>query len=154
VPAATAILAAPDRVELRLEGWSAEVDELAEAARAVTEDLFVLEDESFPARPVDDAPVVVEAAVPPSGSAALVEGLDGWTALVGVGLVWCRFPGSDDPGPRTIHDRATAAGGTTRVVRGRTDAWPAPGPLPAPDVHRRLKDAFDPAGILPPVPVT
>jgi FAD/FMN-containing dehydrogenase len=23
-------------------------------------------------------------------------------------------------------------------------------PLPAPDVHRRLKDAFDPAGILAP----
>jgi glycolate oxidase FAD binding subunit len=153
VPSATAILAAPDRIELRLEGWSAEVDDLADAARGVTGDLYILEDESFPARPVDDAAVVVETAVPPSRTAELVEGLDPWTALVGVGLVWCRFRRIDDPGLRTIHDRAAAAGGIARVIRGgRPDVWPAPGPLPAPDVHRRLKDEFDPAGILAPLP--
>ena len=153
VPSAAAILAAPDHLELRLEGWGAEVDELTGAARSVTDDLLVLEDEAFPARPVDVAPVVIEAAVPPSRSAALVEGFDDWTALVGVGLVWCRFRGGDDPGPRTIHDRALAAGGATRLIRGAAPrSWPAADPLPAPGVHRRLKDSFDPAGILAPLP--
>jgi glycolate oxidase FAD binding subunit len=152
VPAAAAVLAAPDRVELRLEGWHAEVDELTAAARSVTDDLVVLESERFPARPVDDAPVVVEAAVPPSRVPALVGGLEDWTALVGVGLVWCRLATADERSLRTIRERAEAGGGTARVVRGAIASTGSAFPLPALEVQRRLKDSFDPAAVLGPVP--
>jgi glycolate dehydrogenase FAD-binding subunit len=153
VPAAAAILAGPDRIELRLEGWTVEVEELTAAANAVADDLYVLEDDAFPARRVDDAPTVVEAAVPPSRTAQLVEGFSEWSALIGVGLVWVRFAGSDDPALGTIHDRAAAAGGMSRLIRGTAPAGAPPAaPLPASEVHRRLKHAFDPAGILAPLP--
>jgi glycolate oxidase FAD binding subunit len=152
VPAAAAVLAAPDRLELRLEGWSAEVDDLVAAARSVTEDLVALESERFPARPVGEAPVVVEAAVPPSRMPALVQDLEGWTALVGVGLVWFRLTEADADAFGTIRDRAVSSGGTATVIRGAIpDTGPAPA-LPAAEVQRRLKDSFDPAGILAPVP--
>ena len=153
VPAATAILAAPDRIELRLEGWAAEVEQLTAAAIGADGDLFVLEDDAFPARSVDDAPVVVEAAVPPSGLDTVVEGLADWTALIGVGMVWVRLPTSDDPSLRMVLQRAAATGGTARQIRGSPpDERPVVPPLPAPDVQRRLKEAFDPAGILALVP--
>ena len=154
VPAAAAVLAAPDRVELRLEGWSGEVEELATAATAIAGDLTVLEDAApFPSRRTDDAPVVLEAAVPPSRIGRLVEGRTGWSALVGVGLVWFRLPSRDDDAIRTVAERAVAAGGTARMIRGTAPAAGiARAPLPAPDVQRRLKDAFDPAGILAAIP--
>jgi glycolate oxidase FAD binding subunit len=153
VPAATAILASPDRIELRLEGWAAEVEQLTAAAIGVDGELFVLEDDPFPARAVDDAPVVVEVAVPPSCLDTVVEGLADWTALIGVGMVWVRLPGSDDPSLRTVLQRAGAVGGTARQVRGSPpDERAVAPPLPAPDVQRRLKEAFDPAGILAPIP--
>ncbi len=42
--------------------------------------------------------------------------------------------------------------GTATVIRGAiASAGPAV-PLPAAEVQRRLKDSFDPAGILAPVP--
>ena len=153
VPAPAPILAASDRIELLLEGWTAEVDELTVAARSVADDLYVLEDESFPARSVDDAPVVVEAAVPPSRMGPLVEGCVDWTALMGVGVVWFKVTSPDDPTLPRIRERADAAGGTARVIRG---AGPIGGAgdasLPAREVQHRLKDAFDPAGILAPIP--
>ena len=158
VPAAAAILAARDRIELRLEGWATEVEELTATAHAVADDLDILEDDTFPARPPDDAPVVVRSAVPPSRMAQLVDGLSDWTALIGVGLVWFGLAAPDDPAIATIRGRTAAAGGTVSVIRGdlhRPDPPepdpPEPGPI-APDVQRRLKDAFDPAGILAPVP--
>lgn len=155
VPAAAAVLASPDRVELRLEGWAAEVEALSASAHAVVDvgvgDLDVLDDGAFPARPIDDAPIVVEAAVPPSRLAALLEGSDDWTALVGVGLAWVRL-GDDRAGDvETVRARAVAAGGTARQIRGSIPDGVAPPPLPAPEVHRRLKRAFDPAGILAPL---
>ena len=151
VPAAAAVLASPDRVELRLEGWAAEVEALTASARAVVGDLDVLDDGAFPARPIDDAPIVVEAAVPPSRLASLLEGSNDWAALVGVGLAWVRL-GDDRAGDvATVRARAVAAGGTARQIRGSTPDGAALPLLPAPEVHRRLQRAFDPAGILAPL---
>jgi len=156
VPAAAAVLAAPARVELRLEGWAAEVDELIAAARSVTDELVALESEQFPTRPLGDAPIVVEAAVPPSRMPALVQDLEGWTALVGVGLVWFRLaegdPDAQAAALRTIRDRAVASGGTATVIRGAIAGAGPAALLPAAEVQRRLKDSFDPTGILAPVP--
>jgi glycolate oxidase FAD binding subunit len=149
VPAAAAVLAGPDRIEVRLEGWAAEVDELAGAARSVAGDLYALEGDGFPSRPVDGAPLVVEAAVPPSRMDDLVRGSDGWIASIGVGLVWFGLEDGDDATVRAIHDRAVAAGGMARPIRGSVAAGTLPDtPLPAADVQARLRSAFDPAGVL------
>jgi hypothetical protein len=87
---------------------------------------------------------------------ALVHDLERWTALVGVGLVWFRLTEADADVRAaafgTIRDRAVASGGMATVIRGAiANSGPA-APLPAPEVQRRLKDSFDPAGILAPVP--
>jgi glycolate oxidase FAD binding subunit len=148
VPEAAGVLAAPDRVEVRLEGWAAEVDELSRAARAIPVEPSVVEDSSFPVRPPEDAPVVVEAAVPPSAIDRLVDGIPDWTALIGVGLVWLRLAAGDDHALRTIRERAAAIGGIAPVIRGPGGLGEVT--LPAPEVHRRLKRSFDPAGILAP----
>lgn len=148
VPLPAAVLAAPRRVEVRLEGWPEEVEEQVAAARSVSEDFTMLEDEPFPAARVDDAPVVVEASVPPSRIATIVEGRDGWHALLGVGTVWFGLRGDGDPALATVRGRVAEAGGIAPVVRGPGGLGDPP--LPAPKVHRRLKAAFDPAGILAP----
>jgi FAD/FMN-containing dehydrogenase len=142
------VLAAPRRVEVRLEGWPDEVDEQIAATRTVSEDFTVLEDEPFPAERVDDAPVVVEASVPPSRIASVVEGREDWHALLGVGTVWFGLEQDANGSLASVRGRVAEAGGIAPVVEG-------PGghgdpPLPAPEVHRRLKAAFDPAGILAP----
>jgi glycolate oxidase FAD binding subunit len=147
-PQAAAVLAASDRVEVRLEGWAAEVEELTSAARTVPAEPYVVEEASFPVRPVDDAPVVVEAAVPPSAIDRVVDGLRDWTALIGVGLVWLRLAASDEVTLATIRERAVAAGGIAPVIRGPGGLGEVT--LPASEVHRRLKRSFDPSGILAP----
>jgi glycolate oxidase FAD binding subunit len=148
VPEAAAVVAAPDRIEVRLEGWAAEVEELTRAARTLPVEAYLVEEASVPIRPVDDAPVVVEAAVPPSAIDRLVDGLRDWTALIGVGLVWFRLAPADDDALRTIRERAAAAGGIAPVIRGPGGLGHVA--LPAPEVHARLKRSFDPAGILAP----
>jgi glycolate oxidase FAD binding subunit len=148
VPEAAAVLASPDRVEVLLEGWGAEVDELTRAVRTLPVEPYVVEEASFPVRPVEDAPVVVEAAVPPSAIDRLVDGLRDWTALMGVGLVWLRLAAGDDGALHTIRERAAAVGGIAPVIRGPGGLGEVT--LPAPEVHRRLKRSFDPAGILAP----
>jgi glycolate oxidase FAD binding subunit len=142
VPLPAAVVAEPDRVTIRLEGWPAEIDEQSTAASAVAEVTSV---DTFEAR-WPDAPIVAEAAVPPSRLGEMVSDASAWTALAGVGLAWIGVA-DDDELART---RATAArlGGIAPVVRG-------PGGLgdtavAAPEVQRRLKAAFDPAGIMAP----
>jgi glycolate oxidase FAD binding subunit len=147
VPLPSAVLAEPERVEVRLEGWPDELDEQTEAARAVTDDVFVLEDDRFPTQALDDAPVVVEAAVPPSRIGAVVDGRDDWSALLGVGLVWFGLAGANGELHR-LRARVAEAGGIAPVVKG--DGGLGDAPLPAPEIHRRLKAAFDLAGILAP----
>jgi glycolate oxidase FAD binding subunit len=147
VPLPAAVLAEPTRVEVRLEGWPDELDEQTEAARAVTRDLFALEDDRFPTHPLDDAPVVVEAAVAPSSVGAIVDGRNDWSALLGVGLVW--FGLAEANGElHGLRDRVAAAGGIAPVIKG--DGGLGDAPLPAPEIHRRLKASFDPAGVLAP----
>jgi glycolate dehydrogenase FAD-binding subunit len=146
IPLPAAVIAAPESVEVRLEGWPGEVEEQTAAARRVTEAFDLLDDGPF-TWAVPESPVVAEAAVPPSRIAELVDGAAGWSALLGVGLVRFELSGSDGS-LEGLRGRAAALGGIAPVIRG-------PGGLgdsavAAQEVHRRLKAAFDPAGILAP----
>jgi len=148
-PLAAAALVTPGAVHLRLEGWPDDVAaQAARAAEAAGEPAGAAEDWTFPAsRPWLDAPVVVEAAVPPSRLPALAAGLPGaWGALAGVGILWAGLPDAGEP-LAELRGLAAGLGGIAPVVRGEGGLGPG---LPAPDVHRRLKHAFDPAGILAP----
>ena len=127
---------------LRLEGWPDEIDEQTEAARAVVD---VTPAPTFEVA-WPDAPIVVEAAVPPSRLGEMVASASAWTALAGVGLAW--IGATDEDGLATIRETATALGGIAPVVRGPGGLGDTP--PAALEVHRRLKAAFDPAGILAP----
>ena len=153
VPMATGIAATRGTVEIRLEGWNEEVSELTRLATAPVPGLRPMEGPvafpSFPPWLDADADVVVEAAVPPSRVETLVDGLDGWTALIGVGLVWFCLSGARSPDALAeIRRRADALGGIAPVIRG--PGGPGDTPVPALEVHRRLKRAFDPGGVLAP----
>jgi glycolate oxidase FAD binding subunit len=147
VPAAACVLATSDGVELRLEGWAGEVEHQARAATAVAAPVESLDDAAFPdRRPWQDAPVVAEVAVPPSRLPDVVGG-PAWGALVGVGIAWVGLEDAEGA-LEDLRARARTAGGIAPVIHG-------PGglgddPLPAPDVQRRLKAAFDPNGVLAP----
>jgi glycolate oxidase FAD binding subunit len=149
-PLAAAVLVTPDAVVLRLEGWPADVDEQAARAAAVAGGAPVAggPDEPFPAaRPWLDAPVVVEAAVPPSRLPALAASAGAsWAALAGVGIAWVGLPGPGEP-LSALRARVAELGGVAPVVRGPGGLGPG---LPAPRVQERIKHAFDPAGILAP----
>lgn len=155
VPLPAAVIAAPGRVSLWLEGWPGEVDEQTVAARTVTGDWSV-EDDPDPFDPLGvfggvlgevDGEVVVEAAVAPSRIGDLVAGRDRWTALLGVGLVWFRLPGGAEH-LDGLRSAVAEAAGVAPVIRGSGGLGDAT--IPAPEIHRRLKESFDPAGILAP----
>ncbi len=147
IPLPAAILAEPERASVWLEGWIEEVEEQTAAARTASTDLLI-DDEPQPFDPsAIQAQVVVEAAVAPSRIAHVVSGRDGWTALLGIGIVW--FGLSTESGELArIRDSVAEVGGTAPVIKGPGGLGPTH--LPAPEVHGRLKDAFDPAGILSP----
>jgi glycolate dehydrogenase FAD-binding subunit len=145
VPGAAGVLARPDAVELHLEGWPEEVDEQAsiagrEARSSAESDGFPLE------RPWEASPVVAEVAVPPSKLGDVVPG-DAWGALAGVGLAWVGL-GSANGDLDALRERVHALGGIAPVVRGPGGLGSPP--IPAPEVQRRLKEAFDPNGVLAP----
>jgi glycolate oxidase FAD binding subunit len=146
VPLPTAVLATRDRVELRLEGWPEDVAEQTELARGAVGAVEVGDDAPFPSlAPWDGWPVVAEAAVPPSRLPRLVEAAgDAWAALAGVGVCWAGLP-AGGTALAELRRRAEELGGVAPVVRGQGGLG---GAMPAPAVHRRLKQAFDPAGIL------
>ncbi len=149
VPGAAAILATPEVVEVRLEGWPEEVAEQADAAWRVAAAIESTDDAPFPSeRPWDDEPIVVEAAVPPSKLPELVAAAGGiWGALVGVGVAWCGLERADGS-LGALRERAAALGGIAPVVRGPGGLGNvAPAAL---EIHRRLKASFDPAGVLSP----
>jgi glycolate oxidase FAD binding subunit len=147
IPLPAGVIAEPERASVWLEGWADEVEEQTAAARTVTSS-FELEDDPRPFDPLTiDAPIVVEAAVVPSRIADVIAGQDGWTALLGVGLVWFGLPAHDE-GLVHLRDRVAEAGGTAPVIKGPGGLGPVH--VPAPKVHQRLKDAFDPARILAP----
>ena len=145
VPGAAAVLARPDVVELRLEGWPEEVDEQASIADRVSRSSA--ESDDFPLeRPWDASPVVAEIAVAPSTLEEAIAG-EAWGALAGVGLGWIGLESANGD-LDTLRDRIHGLGGIAPVVRG-------PGGLgspsiPAPQVQERLKEAFDPNGVLAP----
>ncbi len=148
VPLPAAVLAHPEETELRLEGWPEQVEEQTEAALAAAPGAEVHDDAPFPARsPWLERPIVAEAAVAPSRLDELLAAAPGpFGALVGVGIAWI---GLEDPAElRALRERAAALGGIAPVVRGPGGLGEAP--LPALDVQRRLKAAFDPAGVLAP----
>jgi glycolate oxidase FAD binding subunit len=152
VPLPTAVLATPDGVELRLEGWPEEVRAQAAVARGVAADLRELDEAtSFPSRrPWESRPVVVEAAVPPSAIPALAStGGDAWGALLGIGLLWIGLA-DDGEDLAFLRTRAVEVGGIAPVIRGPGGIGPYPSDGAKPLIHQRLRQAFDPAGVLAP----
>jgi glycolate oxidase FAD binding subunit len=144
VPLPAAVLAEPDRIVLRLEGWPEEVDEQTDAARAIT--AFDEVDSMFPEPLFPEAPIVAEAAVTPSRLATLLRDARGYRAMIGVGFAWVPFPDAGSLG--AFRDRVAELGGVAPVIRGAGGlGW---GSGPAPDVQRRIRSALDPAGILAP----
>lgn len=147
VPGAGGILVTPAGIELRLEGWAEEVEE-QERAAAVAEPVGSADGGSFPSdRQWDERDVVAEVSVPPSRLEEVVDGSAAWGALAGVGIAWVGL--ADGNGElEALRARARAAGGIAPVVRGAGGL--GDDPVPAPEVHRRLKEAFDPNGVLAP----
>jgi glycolate dehydrogenase FAD-binding subunit len=144
VPLATAVLAEPDRIVLRLEGWREEVEEQTAGARSVAAVVEV--EEQFPEPLFAGARIVAEAAVAPSRLEALLEEREAYQALVGIGFAWVPF--DDEAALGAFRARAAELGGIAPVIRGPGGL--GDGALPAAQVQRRVKDAMDPAGILAP----
>jgi glycolate oxidase FAD binding subunit len=158
VPNAAGVIAAPDRVEIRYEGWADEVRDMTKAGSAIAPN-DALDSQAFSDAPTwsGEPEIVVEAAVAPSRIGELVEGLYGWQALVGVGIVWFRLGALPETTVQAdalaerlaeIRTRARGLGGIAPAIRG-------PGglgddPVPALEVHERLKESFDPKGVLAP----
>ena len=145
VPSAAAIVAAPDHVRIRLEGWGGEVEAQAATARDETplsndegaEPFAVLEPEGTS---------IVEAAVPASRLEEMLSGAEDWRALVGVGIAWIGASGPQELA--AVRARASALGGIAPVIRGPGGLGDSP--IPGSSIHARLRSAFDPAGILAP----
>jgi glycolate oxidase FAD binding subunit len=157
VPNPTAVLATREVQELRLEGWPEEVERQVEATDRVAPVSVVTDEGPFPSeRPWEASAVVAEAAVPPSRLPELLSPpfpdllgphFGSWGALLGVGIAWVGLPSSDGE-LDALRARARALGGIAPMVRGRGGLG---GDVPPGlDVHRRLKAAFDPAGVLAP----
>jgi glycolate oxidase FAD binding subunit len=143
----SAVVVTPDEVEIALEGWPEEIEEQTAAVRGVAGNVGVAENEGIRGSEAITAPTVVEVAVPPSKLEAVLDGETSWRALMGVGIAWVGSPDADER-LTALRGRVAEAGGIAPVIRG-------PGGLgevsvPALDVHRRLKAAFDPARILAP----
>jgi glycolate oxidase FAD binding subunit len=146
VPLPAAVVATPDRVEVALEGWPGEVEEQTAAAKTAAA-VVVREDERIAGDEAIDPPVVAEVAVVPSRLDGVLSDEPDWRALVGVGIAWVGLP---DDGERLarLRRRVAEAGGIAPVIRGPGGLGDAP--VPALEIHRRLKAAFDPSGILAP----
>jgi glycolate oxidase FAD binding subunit len=148
VPLPSAVIAERGRVRVWLEGWADEVEEQTAAARTV-EPALTVDHHPAPFDPLAiGATTVVEAAVAPSRIAGVVAGRDGWTALLGVGLVWFALNGNEPDAMDAIRADVAKAGGIAPVIKGSGGLGAAA--IPAVDVHRRLKESFDPAGIMAP----
>jgi glycolate dehydrogenase FAD-binding subunit len=144
VPLPAAVLAEPDRIVLRLEGWPEEIDEQTDAARAIA--ALDEADSVFPEPLFPEAAIVAEAAVTPSRLAALLQDSPTYRAMIGVGFAWVPFPDKGSLG--AFRERVAELGGVAPVIRGAGGLGWGPGPAPA--VQRRIRSALDPAGILAP----
>lgn len=150
VPSAALIVAAPDHVRIRLEGWAGEVDMQGTAARAVAALSGTdAASSSAPVPPLADEPVgasVLEAAVPASRLEEMVGDAADWRALAGVGIAW--IGANDAEEMEAVRTRAAALGGIAPAVRGRGGLGNTS--VPGAAIHAGLKAAFDPMGILAP----
>ena len=147
VPLPSAVIAEPGRASVWLEGWADEVEEQTAAARTV-DTALAIDHQPAPFDPMAiEGATVVEAAVTPSRIAELVAGRDDWTALLGVGSVWFGLPDGREPLDE-VRSRVAEAAGVAPVIRGAGGLGDAT--IPAQTIHRRLKESFDPAGILAP----
>ena len=146
MPGSASVLATPGAVDVRLEGWPEEVEEQTTIARRAGHPTIV-DDAPFPLeRPWEGFPVVAEAASPPSKLGEALTG-DGWGALAGVGIAWMGL-GAGKNELDELRSRVHAVGGIAPIVLGPGGLGDPP--VAAPDVHRRLKAAFDPNGVLAP----
>jgi glycolate oxidase FAD binding subunit len=143
VPLPASVLASPDRVTVRLEGWPEEVAEQASALGGITS---FRDDDVFPPPLFPQAPIVAEASVAPSKLEALLEGLHEYRASIGVGYAWVPCANAEEL--TRLRERVADLDGIAPVVRGRGGLGVQM--LPAPEIQRRIKAAFDPARILAP----
>jgi len=147
VPLPSAVVATRERVEVALEGWPEEIEEQTAAIRGAVGAVEILDGETVPGPEAIDSPVVAEVAVAPSRLDAVLDGERDWRALMGVGIAWVGLRDGGEP-LEALRRRVAEAGGIAPVIRGPGGLGDAP--VAALDVHRRLKAAFDPAGILAP----
>src|SRR5581483_4795436 len=149
VPLPAAVLATPETTEVRLEGWGEQVEEQTLAVAGSASVIELLDEAPFPLRrPWEERALVLEAAVPPSRLPELLaEAPDAWGALAGVGIAWVGLDAADGE-LAVVRERAARLGGIAPVVKGPGGLGDAP--VPAMEVHRRLKASFDPAGVLAP----
>ena len=147
VPLASSVVATPEKVEVAVEGWPAEVDEQTEAARHVIGSVEIRDDAPIDGPEALASPVVAEVAVAPSRLDAVLAAEREWRALIGVGIAWVGLP-EDTDRLAALRRRVAETGGIAPVIRGPGGLGDAP--IPALDVHSRLKAAFDPFRILAP----
>jgi glycolate oxidase FAD binding subunit len=156
---------------LRIEGSGPSVEHRCAALRrmfsnAVTEELHSMRSLAFwrEVRDVatfmpDVATVLWRLSVPPAEGAGIAAGLaqnlDGcsWFLDWGGGLIWLAVPAGNEMAAGKIRQAAIAAGGHATLLRGpeamrRNVPIIEPGPLTT--LLHRVKQAFDPAGILNP----
>ena len=149
VPLVAGVLGTQDGLEVRLEGWSDEIEELAAAVVRLAGDAVPSNDDAtFPRSPWwawPDRGTVLEAAVVPSSLPEILADSTTYAALAGVGIAWVGAADADEVA--AIRRRVEAIGGIAPAVRGPGGLG---GTLPVPAVHRRLKASFDPSGILAP----
>jgi glycolate oxidase FAD binding subunit len=153
VPLAAGVLATPGVIEVRLEGWPEDVEVQTRSVARLLDGAQVRDGMAFPSRrPWLDAAVTVEAAVVPSALAELTRTLVApWAALAGVGILWAGLP-SDGAPLDELRAAVSGLGGVAPVTAGPGGLGPG-GPRPGSAawvIERRIKAAFDPAGILAP----
>jgi hypothetical protein len=131
-----------------LEGWPEAVEEQTARARDAATIRETIDDGPFPAQAAwNDRAVVAEASVPAGRIRDLVPAAgDAYGALIGVGTVWAGLHSADGE-LSNLRARAAELGGIAPVIRG---AGGLGAPPPAMEIQRRLKAAFDPAGVLAP----
>jgi glycolate dehydrogenase FAD-binding subunit len=143
VPQAGAILASPETVTLAAEGWPEEVSQ-QEAAAETTVPMAEIPPGDPP--PTFEARTIVEIAVPPSALPTVLADTRTWQAQIGTGIAWAGVDGEE--ALHELRTRVSAVGGIAPASVGPGGLGDAP--VPAMDVHRRLKASFDPAGVLAP----
>lgn len=141
-PAAASVMAGPRRAVVRLEGWRAEVGEMERAVFAGAE----ISDDPADDPSMPTAATTLEVAVAPSRLAEAVGDSARWRALVDVGLAWIDVDTSEELDG--VRERAARLGGIAPAVRGPGGLGETP--IAGLEIQRRLKKAFDPAGILAP----